>query len=482
MKIFCVVTCVMLFALSQQVVYAQQVPVAGSKIESVEGFVKLGMPLEEALTKITFIVTWSSGDGNDEVIFEGEGVTHYPDRIVLTEKHEIYGRTSYSSYTIYPQHTVESHRYIFVLLADWGGGSGVFLDLNVVDKKTLKSVEDVSLGDRSRIAEIALADAQSDTVSITYIRREVKEGEPLHDPKKAIKKHFRMIGGILQEVENPFSPSDADEVLTPDQRVEVSGKAQILLNPSDPNTVLIPAGEFQMGGNDKAFDGESWIHTVYVDAFYMDVYEVTNAEYKMFVDANPQWQKDHIPWRYHDGNYLKNWDGNNYPIGKGDHPVTNVSWHGARAYAKWVDKRLPTQAEWEKAARGGLAGQRYPWGNSIDFSHANHARNVGGTTPVGSYPPNRYGLYDMVGNVWEWCLDASDHDFYKTSPGHNPIAGADSVTDIMNGFFNRRSWRVLRGGSWMRFARDVKISDGDYGPPNFSNDDFGFRCVKPVTP
>ncbi len=449
---------------------------------SAEGFIELGMPLEEALTKITFIVTWSSGEGNSEVIFEGEGVTHYPDRIVLRKKHEIYGRTSYSSYTILPQDTVESNRYIFVPLADWGGGSGVFFDLNVVDKKTLKSVDEVSLGDRTNIKEVALVDAHSDTVSITYIRREVKKGEPLHDPKKAIKKHFRMIGGILQEVENLLIPSEPDIVLPQDPKMAVPDRTQILLSPSDPNMVLIPAGEFQMGSTDKAFDDEKWIHTVYIDAFYIDIYEITNAQYKMFVDANPQWQKDYIPWKYHDGNYLKDWDGNNYPIGKGDHPVANVSWHGARAYAKWVDKRLPTEAEWEKAARGGLTGQRYPWGNSIDFSNANHARNVGGTTPVGSYPPNRYGLYDMVGNVWEWCLDEHNRDFYKTSPGRNPIAGTASVTDIINGFFNRKSWRVLRGGSWIRFARDVKISDIDYGPPNFSNDDFGFRCVKDVTP
>ena len=482
MKIFCIIICLLIFALSQQVVYAQQSPATGPKKESAEDFVKLEMPLEEAFTKITFVVTWLSGEGNSEVIFEGEGVTHYPDRIVLTEKHEIYGRTSYSSYTIFPQDTVESNRYIFVPLADWGGGSGVFFDLNVVDKKTLRTVDDIGLGDRARVRDVVLADAHSDTVTITYIRREVKKGEPAHDPKKAIKKHFRMIGGILQEVENPLIPSDPDIVLTHDPKIEVPDRTQIVLSPSDPNMVLVPAGEFQMGSNDKASDGEKWVHTVYVDAFYMDVYEVTNAQYKMFVDANPQWEKDHTPWKYHDGNYLKDWNGNNYPIGKGDHPVANVSWYGARAYAKWVGKRLPTQAEWEKAARGGLTGQRYPWGNSIDFSNANHARNVGGTTPVGSYPPNRYGLYDMVGNVWEWCLDELDRDFYKTSPGRNPIAGADSVTDIINGFFNRKSWRVLRGGSWIRFARDVSVSDIDYGPPNFSHDDFGFRCVNDVTP
>ena len=216
MKIFYIITCLLIFALSQQVVYAQQSPATGPKKESAEDFVKLEMPLEEAFTKITFVVTWLSGEGNSEVIFEGEGVTHYPDRIVLTEKHEIYGRTSYSSYTIFPQDTVESNRYIFVPLADWGGGSGVFFDLNVVDKKTLRTVDDIGLGDRARVRDVVLADAHSDTVTITYIRREVKKGEPAHDPKKAIKKHFRMIGGILQEVENPLIPSDPDdEVLTP---------------------------------------------------------------------------------------------------------------------------------------------------------------------------------------------------------------------------------------------------------------------------
>ena len=127
MKIFYIVTCLLIFALNQQIVHAQQPPATGQKKESAEGFIELGMPLEEALTQITFVITWLSGDGRSEVIFEGEGVTHYPDRIVLTEKHEIYGRDSYSSYTILPQDTVESNRYIFVPLADWGGRIGCLL-------------------------------------------------------------------------------------------------------------------------------------------------------------------------------------------------------------------------------------------------------------------------------------------------------------------------------------------------------------------
>ena len=173
--------------------------------DSTEGFVKLEMPLEEALTKITFIVTWLSGEGSDEVIFEGEGVTRYPDRVVLTQETEIYGRTYYENYTLLTQHAVEGNRYIFVPLAQWGGGSGVFLDLNVVDKKTLRTVDEVALGDRTDVRDVVLADAHSETVTITYIKREVKGIEDgykvVYDPKKAITRYFRMIQGTLQEVE-----------------------------------------------------------------------------------------------------------------------------------------------------------------------------------------------------------------------------------------------------------------------------------------
>ena len=131
--------------------------------------------------------------------------------------------------------------------------------------------------------------------------------------------------------------------------------------------VLIPAGEFQMGSYDvEGGESEQPVHAVYVDEFYMDIHEVTNAEYKKFIDANPEWQKgkwwqtDRIKRRFHNGKYLKDWNENNYPEGKGDHPV-QVSWYAAMAYAQWAGKRLPTEAEWEKAARGGLVGKRFPW-------------------------------------------------------------------------------------------------------------------------
>ena len=243
--------------------------------------------------------------------------------------------------------------------------------------------------------------------------------------------------------------------------------------------VLIPAGKFQMGSNAGSFD-EKPVHTVYVDAFYMDVYEVTNAQYKQFVDANPQWGKDQIPGRYHDGNYLRHWSRNSYPSGKGNHPVTYVSWYGAMAYAQWAKKQLPTEAEWERAARGGLVGKKYPWGDSINPSQANY--DVGGTTTVGRYAPNPYGLYDMVGNVWEWCLDEYQQHYYKVSSLRNPIAGANSIKDITSNFTNIKNKRVLRGGSWTSNPMSLRVADRRGNAPTFTNPYFGFRCVRPVSP
>ena len=222
--------------------------------------------------------------------------------------------------------------------------------------------------------------------------------------------------------------------------------------------VLIPAGEFLMGSS-SGDANESPTHFVYIDGFYMDRYAVTNAQYKVFVDENPQWLKDSIPREYHDGNYLKLWDEENcYPQGKGNHPVVSVSWYAAMAYAQWAGKRLPTEAEWEKAARVsfphcGLVGKTYPWGDSIDRHKANYGNRWDGRiatirmTPVGSYPSNGYGLCDMVGNVREWCLDAYHADYYKHSPQHNPIAGGN-IEEALSNFttvnkFSRVSWRDM---------------------------------------
>ena len=160
------------------------------------------------------------------------------------------------------------------------------------------------------------------------------------------------------------------------------------------NMVLIPAGEFRMESNNGEED-EKPVNTVYVDTFYMDKYKVTNAQYKEFLDANPKWRKEEhandLP--YVGEFYLSAWDGNTYPKGLGDYPVTSVSHCAAMAYAQWIGKRLPTEAEWEKAARGGLEG------HLIDSNKTEYKSYL-----VGAYPMNGYGLYGMYGIPYEFCL------------------------------------------------------------------------------
>lgn len=251
--------------------------------------------------------------------------------------------------------------------------------------------------------------------------------------------------------------------------------------------MLIPRGIFRMGSNSSNADSdEQPVHTVHVDAFYMDKYEVTNAQYKKFIDENPQWQKGRIEARFHDGDYLSHWNGNNYPTGKDNYPVTYVSWYAAMAYARWAEKRLPTEAEWERAARGGLVGQKYPNGSAITPKDANYELNVKGTTVVGRYPANPYGLHDMAGNVWEWCLDKYDWDFYSTFSRNgvvrNPISGANSVERIINNFMYINSSRVLRGGAWNSATLVVRVANRNVDSPKNTRERLGFRCVRSVTP
>ena len=258
--------------------------------------------------------------------------------------------------------------------------------------------------------------------------------------------------------------------------------------PTDPsphtNMVLIPAGEFQMQSHGLVgtFSGE-----IYVEAFYIDTYEVTNAQYKKFIDDNPHWQKDQILDKYHDGSYLDYWDGNNYPTGKDDYPVTHVSWYAAMAYAQWTGKRLPTEAEWEKAARGGLVGMKYPWGDAIDASKANYSEgSIGGTTPVGMYPANDYGLCDMSGNVFEWCLDPNAYyriSRGKITPDVKPISGTET-THLVHNFTEVKDFpeRAVRGGCWGSGANGVQVGRRHALEPTFAYGELGFRCVISVNP
>lgn len=245
--------------------------------------------------------------------------------------------------------------------------------------------------------------------------------------------------------------------------------------------LLIPAGEFEMGINypDASPNDEQPVYTVHVDAFFIDKNEVTHAEYKQFLIENPQWQKEHIDERLHNGNYLATWNGNNYPDGKSDHPVNHVSWYAAMAYAKWMGKRLPTEVEWERAARGGLEGKKYPWGNKITATDANYNDNIGYSTPVGKYPPNAYGVYDMAGNVWEWCLDEHEFGHYDSFSANTTIG----ITNwLMDNFTNVNSNRVFRGGSWASKAESVRCASRLVISPSEAYFGVGLRCAMTATP
>ena len=219
--------------------------------------------------------------------------------------------------------------------------------------------------------------------------------------------------------------------------------------------VRIPGGEFRMG---KTGNGDhSPAHKISIDAFHLDMYEVTNGEYFDFCQQTSRklpeyWGLD----AYHCGP--------DFP----DHPVVGVSWQDAGAFAEWAGKRLPTEAEWEYAARGGFAGKNYPKGDDLDTTLANFSWKgiTRGTLHVGSYASNGYGLYDMAGNVVEWVADYYQQDYYKKSPQKNP-------TGPKQGKF-----RVIRGGGWHSGPSCTQVYFRNALPDNWLDINVGFRCAK----
>jgi formylglycine-generating enzyme required for sulfatase activity len=239
----------------------------------------------------------------------------------------------------------------------------------------------------------------------------------------------------------------------------------IIVWPEDgKDMVFVPGGTFNMGSNDGNLKHQPE-HQVYVADFYLDRWPVTNAEYKKFVDATgypvPNY---HVSWCDTRG---YNWDPETrmYPGDKADHPVVLVTWEDAMAYAAWAHKRLPTEAEWERAARD-LNGRRYPWGNEFVPDRCNcKEAGLGGTSSVGYFSPDGdtpEGLVDMLGNVWEWT-----NSLFRPYP-YDPDDGRESRQ--ASGF------RVLRGASWINDANVVHCLsrlDGDF---QFYNN-VGFRCA-----
>ena len=260
----------------------------------------------------------------------------------------------------------------------------------------------------------------------------------------------------------------------------------ILTQATLPDLARIPAGEFLMGAADAAAD-ERPVHRVSVSEFFIGRFAVTNDEYARFIRAtgHPAPSLRGLPLIAGGGRdllckelaapYL--WEDHNPPPGRGSHPVVLVSFDDAVAYCRWLSQaiervvRLPTEAEWEKAARGGVEGRRYPWGDGIDASRCNFledpsAKHQRGTRPTGTYPPNAFGLCDVVGNVWGWVSDWYDSEYYGGGDMNDP-RGADTGT-----------MRIVRGGSWVN--DDVKMLRCAYRhkvPPDTYAYSIGFRVV-----
>ncbi|MFH1755670.1 MAG: formylglycine-generating enzyme family protein [Candidatus Latescibacterota bacterium] len=220
----------------------------------------------------------------------------------------------------------------------------------------------------------------------------------------------------------------------------------------DSAMVLIPGGEFLMGGDME--EDHQPIHQVRVHSFYLDRFEVSNTQYLEFCEATDRklpefWGIDRLRC------------GPDYP----HHPVIGVCWADADAYAKWRGKRLPTEAEWEYAARGGLVGQKYPNGDAIDTTLANYYVSEG-TVPVGSYAANGYGLHDMAGNVNEWVSDFYDDSYYADSPVDNP-AGPETG-----------KFYVIRGGGWHSGSYCNRVYRRCALISHWVDINVGFRCAK----
>ena len=284
--------------------------------------------------------------------------------------------------------------------------------------------------------------------------------------------------------------------------------------------VLIPEGPFLMGSTEgdinklleldrnveaSRFDVEVPQREVYMSAYLVDKSPVTNAEYRKFIESGGYKQRDFwsdAGWDYALQSKPLDSDVVHSALdGEDDCPVINVSWYEAEAFARYAGKRLPTEAEWEKAARG-TDGRIYPWGNEFDKTKLNCAESkIEKPTPVTKFPDgiSDYGCFDMAGNVWEWTADWFDSQYYRSAPDRDPQGPAkaedkpffgrpeDVGTSIYDlepaeaGDSTLSDCKVLRGGSWNGGGViHIRCANRDYDEPDYKNDTIGFRCARSV--
>ena len=234
----------------------------------------------------------------------------------------------------------------------------------------------------------------------------------------------------------------------------------------DQEMVWVSAGLYFLGSpeTEEGREADETQHGVQMDrGFWLDVQEVTNEAYHRFILANPEWQKDQIATDLHDGHYLQDWSGNDFPSGRATAPVVNVSWAAARAYTAWAGKRLPTEAEWEYAARAGTSST-YWWGDSFDPNRV--ASDASGSrATAGRRSP--WGLVDMIGGVWEWTSTLySPFPYpYRADDGREDLDVADGT-------------RVVRGGYWGSAPRFLRVANRSAEPQVTTGSTLGFRSAR----
>jgi formylglycine-generating enzyme required for sulfatase activity len=345
---------------------------------------------------------------------------------------------------------------------------------------------------------------EGETVRITYDLKEAQNGQTFNIELYCSTDGGRTYGNALKAVSGDvgekiiggysktiiWQPMQENITTLESDKIKFKVTATIKSTMPD-NMVFVKGGTFQMGSNESG--NEKPIHSVTVSDFYIGKYEVTVAEFENFIKAagyktdaergdgsyiyTTTWEKKAgVYWKHDTKGDLRTRSDYN-------HPVIHVSWNDATAYCKWLQKttgknyRLPTEAEWEYAARGGnqLKGYTYSGSNTISsvawydentYDLGSEHKNYG-TNPIGQKSSNELGIYDMSGNVWEWCSDWYGSDYYKNSSSNNPEGASSSP------------YRVLRGGAWSYLPAYCRIAFRNYNTPTYRNNSIGFRVVFP---
>jgi formylglycine-generating enzyme required for sulfatase activity len=290
-------------------------------------------------------------------------------------------------------------------------------------------------------------------------------------PVDSTQPSLRSSGPRIERPEVDLNPERAFQI---DTTVKVYQPAPKTFSDVDPlltETIVIPGGTYWQGSNDGKRD-EVPKHRVTLRSFAIDVHPVTNEQFVRFLTVmggeKDSYHRDLI--RLRDSRIKRSGGKLGIESGYAKHPVVGVTWYGAAAYARWVGRRLPTEAEWEVAASGSGAEWAYPTGENIDKTLANYFS--ADTTPVGSHPANALGLFDMAGNVYEWCYDWYDYNYYEKA-----LQEPDNPEGPVQGVY-----RVLRGGCWKSLKEDLRCSRRHRNNPGTVNGTYGFRCAADVDP